>query len=204
MLHYKLLTYLDKIIQNASSKKAILFTTLFITFFVTINFSPIGFAGLQQIVDGARILDFEFGFTYEVAQEILTALGDEGRAFYLRSLILLDTPFPITVMLALVSYISLLLKHTSVKKMIRYLLIIPVLFMLFDYIENIGIIIMLINHPNLPRWAVMMSSISGMLKYISSAVSVVAVVALFVVFLRSKFNRKSNCSNAVDKNNEKR
>ena len=182
--------YLNKIIQRASLKKAIFFTMLFAVFFVLINFSSIGVAGLLSITGGASILDFEFGFTYETAYYMLTALGEEGRTFYLTRLLPLDFPFPFTVMLFGVGYMALLLKHIAPKRPYKYLLILPVLFMVFDWIENIGIIIMLLNFPNLPVWAALLASISGMLKYISSFGSIVAISVLFIIFLYSKRRAK--------------
>ena len=182
--------YLNKIIQRASLKKAIFFTILFAIFFVLINFSPIGVASLLNITGGASILDFEFGFTYETAYYMLTALGEEGRAFYLTRILPLDFPFPFTVMLFGVGYIALLLKHIAPKKSYSCLLILPVLFMVFDWIENIGIIVMLLNFPNLPGWAVLLASTSGILKYISAFGSIMTIGTLFIIFLYSKRREK--------------
>ena len=179
--------FLDRVIQKASWKKSVLATILFAVFLIVINFSPIGVAGLLSITGGANILDFEFGFTYEVAYYMLTALGEEGRAFYLTRILPLDFPFPFAFMLFGSGNIALLLKHIAPKHPYKYLILIPVLFMVFDWIENIGIIIMLFNFPNLPEWAVSLASVSGMLKYISSFVSIATIVILFIIFLYSKF-----------------
>ena len=176
--------FLNKIIQNASWEKTVLFTTLFAIFFIVMN-GPLG-AYFSDVTDGASILDFEFGFIYEVALNMLTAMGTEGRAFYLTIVLPLDFPFPVTYMLFGVGLISLLLKHITHKKSHKYLLLLPILAMFFDWIENIGIITMLISYPDLPEWAVFIGSTFGMLKWISSFGSIIATVILFIVFLTSK------------------
>ena len=176
----------NTIIQKASLKKAILFTILFVAFYVIINFSGIGVAGLLEITGGANILDFEFGYTYEEAYGILTALGVEGRIFYLTKISPIDFPFPFTYMLFYAGWIALLAKHTLSKEWCKYLLLVPVLAMLFDWIENIGIITMLNNYPNLPSWAVLIASVGGILKTSFTAGSTVLIGILFIMFIIQK------------------
>ena len=132
------------IIQKSSWKKAVLFTVLFTTFYILINYSSIGVAGLLKITDGANVLDLEFGYTYERAYDMLTALGPEGRAFYLK-MIPLDFPVPFTYMLFFAGFIALFSK--PLKRSLQHLISIPVLAMLFDWTENIGIIAMLNSYP---------------------------------------------------------
>jgi hypothetical protein len=89
----------DDLILKASLKKAIIFSAIFAIMFALINKSGIGVAGLLKITGGASILDLEIGYTYEQAKDILTALGEEGRAFYLTRIMPLDFPFPVAYML---------------------------------------------------------------------------------------------------------
>jgi len=173
--------FLDTIIQKSSWKKAVIFTALFLAAFITINFSSIGVAGLLEITGGPSILDFEVGYTQEEAYDMLTALGPEGRAFYLTKGMPLDFPFPVSYMLCYVALMALLIKHTAPKKWCKYLLFMPVLAMLFDFTENIGIIVMLNSYPNLPAWAVSLASTFGILKFTFSGGSM-AVIAVFFGF----------------------
>jgi hypothetical protein len=172
---------LDIIIQKASWKKAVLFSVIFAAFFVVINFTAIGVAEFSNITNGTNVFDFELGYSYEKANEMLTAYGAEGREFYL-SKIPLDFPFPISYMLCLMGLMTLILKHTPSKKLNKYLLLLPVLSMLCDWIENIGIIIMLNNYPNLPEWSVSLASIFGILKWSFVAVSITVVIVKTITF----------------------
>ena len=152
-------------------------------FLVLINYSGIGVAGLLKISGGNNILDFEFGFDHEKAYGMLTALTTEGRTFYLTKILPLDFPFPFSYMLCYASWIALLIKHTKIEKWCKYLLFIPLVAMLCDWIENIGIIAMLNGYPNLPSWAVSLASTAGMIKFIFTIGSIAAICILFVVFI---------------------
>jgi len=182
--------FLETVIQKASWKKAVLFSALFAASYVLINYSGIGVAGLLKITGGANILDFEFGYSYEKAYNMLTALGVEGRTFYLTKILPMDYPFPLTYMLFYIGFIALLIKHTAKNKPYRFLLFIPVLAMLFDWIENIGLITMLSSYPNLLEWAVPVASIFGMLKTIFMVGSIMIIGVLLVMFVYSKIRKE--------------
>jgi len=183
-------SFLNTIIQKATWKKATVFTLLFAALYVLINFSGIGVAGLLRITDGANILDFEYGYTYDKAYNMLTALGIEGRAFYQTRILPIDFPFPFSYMLFYSGFIALLIKHIRPSKLLGYLLFIPVLAMLSDWIENIGIISMLSNYPALPDWSVSLASTMGMLKTSCTIGSIAIIVGLFITFAYQRLRRK--------------
>ncbi|MCL2697704.1 MAG: hypothetical protein FWE74_06455 [Oscillospiraceae bacterium] len=177
-------------------KKAVIFTVLFAIFYTVINFSGIGVTGLLKITDGANILDFEFGYSEEEAYDMLTALGEEGREFYLTKIIPLDFPFPVTYMLFYAGWIALLLKHITQSKRFKYLLLIPVLAALSDWIENIGIIAMLRSYPDLPPWAAATASFAGMIKFSLTALSIAVIIVLLFVFIYKKSKQRSKQNGA--------
>lgn len=74
---------MDRFVQGITWKKALWFTALFAVFYTMINYTGVGVAGLLQITNGANILDFEFGYTASRAYDLLAALGNDGRSFYL-------------------------------------------------------------------------------------------------------------------------
>jgi hypothetical protein len=180
-----MINHLHKIIQQSSWQKTALLTAILAAFYALINFSSIGVAGLLRITGGASTLDLEFGYSYAKAYDMLTALGAEGRAFYLTKLLPLDFPFPIAYMLFGIACLSLLIKHLKPKTPYKYLLFLPVSAMLSDWVENIGIIAMLNSYPNLPGWAVVLASVFGMLKTVLVVGSIAAIVVLFIVFLNT-------------------
>jgi len=181
---------MNTLIYKATVKKAILFSILFAGSYILINFTGIGVASLLKITNGANILDFEFGYSQEMAYQMLTALGTEGRAFYLSRIVPMDFPFPFTYMLCYAGWITLLLKLNTLKAWSKYLLFIPVFAMLFDWLENLGIIVMLWNYPNLPAWAVYTASGSGMLKTVFTVGSIATIVVLLIIFGLSRLKNR--------------
>ena len=197
--------FLNKVIQKISLKWTIVFTILFIVFFILINFSGIGVAGLLKITGGPNILDFEFGYNRNEAYQMLTALRNEGRSFYLTRILPIDFIFPLSYMLLYFGWIAFLIKHihgicnncSFVKhnRIYKYLLFIPILATFFDFIENIGIISMLINYPDLPLWAVIMASNAGKLKTIFTVGSVSVIIILIGILTYKRILRKRKLSN---------
>ena len=183
-------------IQKATWKKAILFSVVFISFFYLINYSAVGVSHLLKITNGVTILDFEFGYDQEKAFQILTALGIEGRLFYLTRILPLDFPFPLSYMFFYAGWIAYLIKNiyrvcnicsfSNHNKLYKYFLFIPVLAMMFDFIENIGILSMLINYPVLPLWAIKTASYAGMLKTIFTIGSIAIIIILICVLIIKK------------------
>ena len=179
-------------ISKISLKKAVLFTIIFAALYVLINYSAIGVAGLLKITGGANILDFEFGYNYDEAYRILTALGAEGRAFHLTRILPLDFLLPLSYALCFAGWIALFIKHLSFRKWINYSLFVPVLAMLFDWAENIGIIAMLRSYPGFPEWAAYLSSCAGMLKTIFTTISISLIAILLIIFVIKKLRNRSH------------
>jgi len=162
---------------------------MFAVYYLMINYSDIGGAGLIKLSGGTKILDMEFGFSYDKALSMLTALNAEGRSFYLTRLLPLDFPFPFIYMLFFNGLIALNLKHASNVNRTKYLLLLPAFTMLSDWIENIGIIVSLKNYPDLPAWAVTTASVSGMLKTIFLICGIIAICALSLASAYGRFRK---------------
>lgn len=176
----------NSIIQKATLPKAAFFTALFAVFYFLINYSGVGVAGLLKITDGANILDFEFGYNQEEAYQMLTALGTDGIAFYLTKILPLDFPFPFVYMLCFAGWIALLIKCITHKAWYKFLLLIPLLTMLFDWMENVGIIAMINGYPELPVWAVLFASIAGMFKTAFTIGNIIVIGLLVIILLVKK------------------
>ena len=181
---------MNRFIERITWKKALLFTALFVVLYILINYTTVGVTGLLQITNGANILDFEFGYTASKAYNLLTALGNDGRSFYIGKILPLDFPFPFTYMLCYAGWIALMGKYTIPQSALKFLLAAPVLAMLFDWSENIGILAMLKNYPLLPMWAVMTASVAGILKTVFTVCSLIIMILLLAVIILKKVMRR--------------
>jgi len=138
----------DRIIALSSLRTILLsLTGLLITGFL-VNGRPFGVAELKSITGGVGILDMEVFYTPEQAYAFLAAMGDGGRAFELTHIVPLDLFVPFFYGLFLSTFISWLL-HRWLPAESRWhrLNVIPVIGALFDYLENLGIVAMLLAWP---------------------------------------------------------
>ena len=170
----KLRQFFNKTIEIATLKRALIATAIFGILYYMVEFSPIGVAGMLKITNGYNILDLERGYSLSKAYTMLELLGAEGRKFYLCPMMIEDIFFPMSNMLLFGGWISLLLKHlTKDNSNLRYVLIFPILYLVCDWGENIGIAIMLFNYPT--RLPIVCS--------ISSTFTIIKFSAVFINFL---------------------
>ena len=105
------------------------------------------------------------GYTHGYANSLLDALGSEGRATYLTLQLPLDFLYPglfaITCSLLLTWLFS---KGAEVGSRIFYFSLVPILAGLFDYIENVFIVIMLKSYPDISLSLVELASLFTVLK----------------------------------------
>lgn len=182
---------LKRLIEKASLLKVILSTIAFAIMYTVINYSPIGVAGLLKITDGAKILDFEFGYSIEKAYQMLTLLGNEGRYFYLTRILPLDFPFPMASMLFYFYLTSYLLKKIDGgKSLLNLVLLFPVLCMLFDWMENICIIVMLKQYPSISLAFCSFGSYMTILKSIFIYMKTIAIIILLITAIILFFKRR--------------
>ena len=178
------------VIEKVTLKKTLLFTAAFAVLYVLINFTSFGMVGLLRITNGASILDSEFGYSTAKAYDMLTALGEDGRNFYLFHILPLDAPFPLAGMLCFVGWIALLVKKVAPSSVARFTILIPLFSLLFDWIENLGAIIMLNTYPSIPELVVYIASVSGMLKMTFFLGNFAVIVVLLVAFIFKKAKNK--------------
>jgi hypothetical protein len=183
----KKITY---IINKSTWKKGLIFTAFFLAMYLLINFSGIGAAGLLKITGGANILDIEFGYSPDEAYGMLTALGGEGRHFYLTRILPLDFVFPMSYMLFYTGWMAPLLRRAAGSARIKYLLFVPVMAMLYDWAENISIIALLRSYPGISARTANLASVFGMFKLSFTLGSILSLIILVLYNLLTRIGAK--------------
>jgi hypothetical protein len=129
-----------------------------------------------------------FGYGPQEATQLLDALGAKRRRYYLTRQIPLDTIYPTLLAATLISAICWLRLRLPHNKFMRAGNWCSVGTAFFDYVENLGVISMVLTWPDLPEFLVYASSSASIAK---SGITVVAVSSTFLfgaVWLwRSKF-----------------
>ena len=121
---------------------------------------------VENYAPGTNLFDLSpSGYSYDHAVSLLTSLGESGRSVYLTQQLPADFIYP---GLFAISYSLLLtwlfLKSFDPKSWVYYIVFFPILAGLFDYLENIGIILMIHAYPELTPGLVRFASIMTVLK----------------------------------------
>ncbi len=173
-------------ILNKVSKRIIAITSArmvlasFVGFLVTatlINSKPFGVEQLKDITGGVGLLDMELLYTPNQAYAHLTAMGEAGRTFDLTHIIPLDFVFPLMYMLFYAVTITWLLhKWLPEASQWHQLNVIPLVGGIADYLENFGIITMLIAWPDkLPDIAIF-TMVADLVKFTCIILSVLIII----------------------------
>lgn len=127
------------------------------------------------------------GYSFEEAQEFLTALTPEGAALYLGPAMWLDTFFPAMLALVLGWGSWMLLAHRGLILRIA-VVVIAACYALFDYLENAAVARMLATPPeDLSHALVETASRWTVLKFFFVDAAITVICVLLVVRLIARF-----------------
>lgn len=152
---------------------------------------PLAQARLQAASGGVGPLDLRLSYTPAEADAALRAYGDVGRHFYLLVELTLDVLYPVVYAL----FLSLTLTYCfrlvlpAEHGLLRVALL-PLATMIVDYLENAGLVTLLVNYPrSLPAIAAVASvltTVKWTLAIASLTAVVVGLAAVVVKRVRSR------------------
>ena len=138
---------------------------------------------------GTQVFDLQtFGYDVSVAESIVNNLNDRTTALYLfPQLTLLDVLYPFLMALFLSSLLFRLFKITkTTSKVTSILLVIPFLAMIFDYAENICVILMITKSIETSETIVFISSTFTVLKGLLTSIAWIAILVYTIKWLGIK------------------
>lgn len=121
------------------------------------------------------------GYSRADADALLNALGEDGRAYYLRYQIALDTLYPALMATTLVATIGWLTAQFGNRIIPRAGVALSVGAALFDYGENLGIVVMLLNWPDTSDRLVQLVSSASISKAVLTTLAVTLVFLLGLI-----------------------
>lgn len=184
--HIKELVY-----RNIEGRKVLVLFVL--TNFLYVFMLLVSIPKVVSLAGGMKIFDMmPMGFEAEYARSLLERLGVAGREAYLYFQIPVDLIYPglfgITYCLILA---YLLNKLNSLNNPYFYLCLIPLLAGLFDYLENFGIVNMLISYPDLTNTAIQLTNFFTIFKSLLSTISfTLLIVILGMVGIKTLWRKK--------------
>lgn len=133
--------------------------------------------------NGLKLLDMmPTGYDSDYINTLFKTLGDSGREVYLYNQIPVDMIYPL---LFGVSYCLMLAyflnKLNKLKGPLFYLCLVPLIAGLFDYLENIGIITMLIKYPNNSQSLMNLTSLSTIVKSMATTVYFLCLMITLII-----------------------
>ena len=169
-----------------SGKAAILFGLGAMTIYLVMVLGT-----LRYLTDLAMVPPFDLrptGYSPADAAVLLNALGETGRQFYLTRQIPLDTLYPALLALTLISTLRWLAAKFGPTLITRIGVPLAILAATFDYLENLGIGLMLLvgAEPTLVQAA----STATMLKSALTTAAMLAVVATLASVLLRRMSRQ--------------
>lgn len=162
--------------------------------FIYVLMIQITLARLQEMSGGSPVFDMmPAGYDSQFAQNLLTALGAEGRHYYLWRQIPLDLIYPALFGMSFFLLATWLAgKLQAYQRILGLTALVAVAVAVFDYIENIFIILMLRQFPELSDTLVGAASMATLFKSgLTTIYFVVVMVVLLVWAIRFIFRLRS-------------
>ncbi len=184
--------FMEWIQARSTGKNVALSFSLNMVFYLTILYYSIPM--VVRSAPDMKLFDVSpSGYSQEYAISLLNAIGPEGRDLYLSLQLPLDFVYP---GLFIISY-SLLLawllkKNYDLRSKAYYALYLPILAGLFDYLENIFVILMLKAYPDLSQSLVAFASFATVAKSVLSSVFfTLLTLSILQVVWKSVFNKRA-------------
>lgn len=118
-----------------------------------------------------------FGYGPMDAAMLLDALGADGREYYLRRQIPLDTLYPALLALTMTSTVCWFGQSIGNKRLVRLGVAVALASALFDYIENLSIVAMIYGWPNVTGSLVHAASAATIAKSVMTTLAVMLTLA---------------------------
>jgi hypothetical protein len=194
----RLIKFIEK---NISGKKVLglfILTNLVYIFMLTVTIPK-----TMEFSNGMKLLDMmPTGYDLNYVSALFTSLGENGRLTYLSNQIPVDMIYPLLFGISYCLLLGYFLKKMNkLNSQYRYLCLLPIIAGIADYLENIGIIVMLKNYPELTEVAVKTTSFFSLIKSIStSAFFIILIIMLITLAIKFMKRNKTNANNVNSQN----
>ena len=147
---------------------------------------------VMSFTEGMKIFDMmPMGYKLEYTVLLLNKLGSAGRNAYLFNQIPVDFIYPgmfgITYCLLLAYVLN---KLSSWKVHYLFLCFLPIIACFFDYLENFGVIFLIVSYPQISYNAVHLCSVFTILKSLFSTIYFIVLFSVLVIIAARKLMKK--------------
>ena len=178
-------------LRRYSNWKIILPSAVLFVLYTLIVF-PFYLSQINEIAnEKVLFLDGRLNYNYEQVNTLFDKMGREGRDIYHFMAGKVDMIYPVVYGVFFVLLLaSLLKKIISKKSKIIFLSLLPLIGMLFDYLENLNTLNLLNKFPNITPEQVSYGSQMTQIKWVFLILSILLVFALAITITVQKFIMK--------------
>ncbi|HYE81450.1 MAG TPA: hypothetical protein VEG39_04685 [Clostridia bacterium] len=186
----------DKVKRMSSTKSLLLLALFFTIMYMLVNGQPFGVAEFNERFGGLTPLDLQDNYTADDVCAFMEKLGEAGRLFYAKMILMLDFAFPLSYMLFWSAAIYFLLsRFLPCGSKLMYISLFPFVAGIADYLENILILCMLFSYPKVIKMIVVFSNLMTNVKDLFMWISLLLLLfglLLYLVKLVAKAVSKRN------------
>jgi hypothetical protein len=149
----------------------------------------------MNFANGIKLLDMmPMGYDLSYVSTLFNALGETGRETYLTNQIPVDMLYPLLFGLTYSLFLAYLLKKLDKHKTSYiFLCLLPIIAGITDYLENIGIILLIQSYPSLSETLVKTTNIFSITKSTSTSIFfIILIVILLMLGVKSLKKIKTN------------
>lgn len=185
------MTQLFNFIKNQTSgKKVFMFfilTNLLYAFMLLVSIPKV-----MSYSNDLKILDMiPTGYDITYVNRLFEALGETGRQAYLTNQLPLDMIYPLLFGISYCLILGYFLKKLNIfKTPYQYFCLLPILAGIADYIENIGIITLLKNFPDISEYTVNMTEFFSLVKSIATSIYFTILIAILFLYALNTILKK--------------
>ncbi len=147
--------------------------------------------------NGMKLLDMlPMGYDSDYINSLFESLGETGRQVYLYNQLPVDMVYPFLFGISYCLLIGYFLKKLNkLDSVFFYLCFLPLIAGIADYLENLGIISMLRNYPNLSQTSMDATSVFSVVKSMTTTVFFVAlIITLLLLGIKTLKERRNIAS----------
>lgn len=185
-----------KIEKNLKGKKILflfILTNLVYAFMLLVTIPKV-----MTFSKGLKLLDMmPTGYDVNYVKTLFETLGDKGRNAYLYNQIPIDMIYPLLFAISYCLILAYFLKKLNkLNSHLFYLCLLPLIAGSFDYLENIGIITMLKNYPDISHNLIKITNGFTMIKSMTTSVYFLGLIIILIALgIKSLNINKSSAGN---------
>jgi len=164
-------------------------TVLIFLFLTVIGAVAFGYSNylFSQLTKFSATLDLSFFYSVDFANNFFKTISSTGTSHYLYKFTTIDTIFPIFYSVFFALLVAYILKKKNIENSkLEYLILLPFISMLFDYLENILTIILMNNLHEISQILIYLLTISSSIKWGVALIGIPIIIGLLFIKKKNK------------------